>query len=135
MKFCHRDRPLATEQLYARPVKPTQGPRMTVYRPKPENRTLTTKEQEVCGLVALGLRNKQIGAALGLSSDYVAQVLCRSIYPKVQVSESDNFQKRLALANWWMQGRTDQRSASRTLPGTLPAEAEQPGSGCAGVSF
>ena len=107
---------------------------MTVYRPRPEVRTLTSKEEEVCGLVALGLRNRQIGEALGLSSDYVAQVLCRSIYPKVRVSESDNFQKRLALANWWMQGRMDQRSASHTQPGTLPAEAEQPESGCAGVS-
>ena len=109
--------------------------RMAVYRPKPKVLTLTPREAIICGLVALGLKNKQIAEVLGISFDYVAKLLSQSIYPKVQVSESDNFQKRLALANWWMQGRTDQRSASRTQPGTLPAEAEQPGSGCAGVSF
>ena len=134
MRVCHQDRPLATEQLYIRPVKHSQGPRMTVYRPKPEIRTLTPKEEEVCGLVALGLRNRQIGEALGLSSDYVAQVLCRGIYPKLQVSASDNFQKRLALANWWTLCNRDQYTATPRRQGGIRNE-EQPGSGCAGVSF
>jgi len=106
-------------------------PRMPIYRPKPQIRALTPQEQEVCGLVALGLRNKQIGEALGLSSDYVAQVLSRSIYPKVQVSESDNLPKRLALANWWIQGKMGRHSATRTQVGILPSEGERSESGCA----
>lgn len=103
---------------------------MPVYRPKP----LTPREEEICSLVALGLRNRQIGEALGISTRYVGFVLSEKIYPKVRVCESENFPKRLALANWWMQGKTDQRNEVRTQSGTLPAEAEQPGSGCAGAA-
>lgn len=48
--------------------------------------TLTSREMEVINLVALGLRNKEIGARLGISADTVEAHL-KNIFWKLNVSE------------------------------------------------